>query len=106
MGHVVMLLCTYRVTITDLQGTPHTVEVAASSVFEAVAFGLKAIEGDNWRTNGFIPVKVRVLDVPAEYEVKLRDFTKWLDRRGNSPRGVIDRKRIREILGLSKSAWL
>jgi hypothetical protein len=95
-----------RVTITDVQGRPHAIEVAASSVFEAVALGLKAMEGDKWRADGFTPVRVRVLDAPADYEVKLKDFTKWLDRTGKSPRGVIDRKSIRAILGLSKSAWL
>ena len=101
-----MPLRSCRVTITDVQGRIHAIEVVASTVFEAVALGLKAIEGDKWRADGFTPVKVRVSDVPADYEVKLKDFTKWLDRRGISPRGVIDRKRIRAILGLSKSASL
>jgi hypothetical protein len=97
---------TCRVTITDLLGKHHAIEVTASTVFEAVALGLKAMEDVKWITNGFTPVKVRVLDVPADYEVKLKNFTKWLDRRGNSPGNVIDRRAIRRILGLSKSASL
>jgi hypothetical protein len=47
-------------------------------------------------------VKVQVLDVRAEYEVKLKDFTTWLERRGNTPREVIDRKKIKAILGVLK----
>jgi hypothetical protein len=56
--------------------------------------------------DGFEPVKVRVTDIPVEHEVKLKDFTQWLERLGNSPKDVIDKKKIREILGLSKSATL
>jgi hypothetical protein len=32
----------------------------------------------------------------------LKDFTNWLDRRGNGPKEVMDRKRIRDILQLPK----
>jgi|SRR6476660_7142181 hypothetical protein len=98
-----------RVTITDREGIAHSVDVTASSLFEAVAMGLKAIRGNQWVTgipDGFAPVKVRVIDIPIEHEVKLKDFTQWLERRGNSPKDVTDRKKIREILGLSKPAAL
>jgi hypothetical protein len=36
----------------------------------------------------------------VEHEVKLMDFTKWLEKRGGSPREVSDRHRIRAILGM------
>jgi hypothetical protein len=49
------------------------------------------------------PVKVRVTDVPVEHEVKMKDFKEWIERRGNTPKDVMDRKKIREILGLPKS---
>jgi hypothetical protein len=91
-----------RVTITDLQCRAHTVDVNASTLFEAVALALKAVQGDKWAPDGFRPVKVQVVDVRAEYEVKLKDFTKWLERRGNTPREVIDRKGIKAILGVLK----
>jgi hypothetical protein len=35
-----------------------------------------------------------------EHEVKLMDFTKWVDRTGGSPREMSDRQRIRAILGM------
>jgi hypothetical protein len=98
-----------RVTITDREGIAHTVEVTASSLFEAVAMGMKAIRGNQWVAgvpDRFAPVKVRVIDIPVEHEVQLKDFTRWLERLGNSPKDVMDRKKIREILGLSKSAGL
>jgi hypothetical protein len=33
-------------------------------------------------------VKVSVADVRVEHEVKLRDFTTWLEKKGGSPREV------------------
>ncbi len=96
---------TCRVTVTDLEGVTHTVEVTASSLFEAVALGLTALRGNEWVMgipDGFAPVKVRVMDVAVDHEVKLRDFTKWLERRGNSPKEVTDRNKIREIMGLKR----
>jgi len=94
---------TCRVTIQDLDRVAHTVEVTASSLYEAVAQGLAAIRGNQW-VSGFSEghgvVRVSVSDVRVEHEVKLADFTKWLESKGHSPREVVHRKRIREILGM------
>jgi hypothetical protein len=92
-----------RVTITDMEGIAHTVEVTAASLYEAVALGLAAIRGHDWVTGipeGLNPVKVRVTNIPVEHEVKMNDFRRWLDRHG-SPREVTERNKIKEILGLS-----
>jgi hypothetical protein len=43
-------------------------------------------------------VKESVASVPAEHEVRMMDFTNWLERKGNSPRE--DRQRIPTILGI------
>lgn len=94
---------TCRVTIQDLDRVSHTVEVTASSLYEAVAQGLAAIRGNEW-VSGFAEgngvVKVSVADVRVEHEVKLGDFTKWLETKGRSPRDVMQRQKIREILGM------
>ena len=89
-----------------MEGVSHTVEVIAETLYEAVALGMAAIRTDDWVTGiaqGLNPVKVRVTNVPVEHEVKIMDFTKWLDRNGGSPREITDRKRIRSILGMEKS---
>jgi hypothetical protein len=52
---------------------------------------------------GLNVVKVSVVDIRVEHEVKLMDFTKWLERAGGSPREVSDRQRIRSILGIPVS---
>ena len=53
-------------------------------LYEAVAKGLAAIRGHEWVAGivqGLNVVKVSVADVRVEYEVKLMDFTKWLEGR-------------------------
>jgi hypothetical protein len=65
---------------------------------------MAAIRTDEWVNGiaqGLNPVKVRVTNVAVEHEVRLMDFTKWLDRSGGSPREMTDRKRIRSILGVA-----
>jgi hypothetical protein len=89
-----------------MEGVTHTVEVTAETLYEAVALGMAAIRTDEWVTGiaqGLNPVKVRVTNVAVEHEVRLMDFTQWLDRTGGSPREMSDRKRIRSILGMEKS---
>jgi len=61
-----------RVTITDIEGGGHVVEVKASSLFEAVAQAIRLKVG-SVATDGFRPIKVLVYEPKAEYEVKLKD---------------------------------
>jgi hypothetical protein len=95
-----------KVTIEGMNGVKHTVDVTAGSLYEAVALGMAAIRTDEWVNgiaHGLNSVKVRVMNVPVEHEVKLMDFTKWLDRTSGSPGEMTERKRIRSILGMDKS---
>jgi hypothetical protein len=95
-----------KVTIEDMDGVRHTVDVTAETLYEAVALGMAAIRIDDWVSGiaqGLNPVKVRVTNVAVEHEVRLMDFTKWLDRANGSPREMVERKRIRSILGMEKS---
>jgi hypothetical protein len=95
-----------RVTIQDMDGISHTVEVTAATLYEAVAQGLAAIRRNDWVAGiaqGLNVVKVSVADVRVDHEVKLVDFTKWVDRTGGSPREMSDRQRIRSILGMPVS---
>jgi hypothetical protein len=92
-----------RVTIEDVDSVSHTVEVTAATLYEAVALGLAAIRRHDWVAGiaqGLNVVKVSVADVRVEHEVKLMDFTGWLDKTGGSPREVSDRHKIRSILGM------
>jgi hypothetical protein len=73
------------VTIDDMDGVSHTVEVTAATLYEAVALGLTSIRGNEWVAGiaeGQNRVRVSVGDVRVEHQVKLMNFTKWLDRTG------------------------
>lgn len=92
-----------QVTIQDMDGVSHTVEVTATTLYDAVAQGLAAIQGQEWAAGiaqGLNVVKVSVAHVRVEHEVKLIDFKKWLERTSGSPREMSDRHRIRAILGI------
>jgi hypothetical protein len=92
-----------RVTISDMEGVAHTVEVTAATLFEAIALGLKQLQGNEWVAGIGRPmdtVTVSVKSVPIEHTVRIGEFTKWLERHGTSPAEVMKRRRIREILGL------
>lgn len=95
-----MAIRSCRVTIRDIEGVAHTVEVTAATLYEAVAQGLAALRGDDWAsetTQGQV-VRVAVSDVRIEHEVRLSEFTKWVQRSNGSPREVFDRNKIRAIL--------
>jgi hypothetical protein len=91
------------VTIEDMDGVSHTVEVTTATLYEAVAQGLSFVRRGDWVAGiaqGLNVVKVSVADVRVEHEVKLMDFTKWLERSGGSPREVSYRHKIKAILGM------
>jgi len=93
-----------RVTICDLAGVAHSVQVSAATLYEAVALGLAEIRKHSWVDGipeGLNVVTVEVHDTPIEHAVRLADFLKWLERGGGSPREITDRNRVRAILGLT-----
>jgi hypothetical protein len=96
---------TCRVTVTDPEKVSHTVEVTATTLYEAVALGLTTLRGNDWVAGipeGLAAVRVSVISTPIEHVVKMRDFTNWVTREGGSPKEVSSRGRIRAILGLPR----
>jgi hypothetical protein len=45
---LLMAVKSCRVTVTDMEGISHTVQVTAATLFEAVALGLVAVRGHEW----------------------------------------------------------
>jgi hypothetical protein len=93
-----------RVTIRDIEGVDHTIQVTASTLYEAVALGLASVRGEEWVggiAQGVNTVKVAVTNVPIEHSVKIDDFNKWVTRDGGPPKERFSRARVREILGIT-----
>jgi hypothetical protein len=73
---------TCRVTITDLDGVSHTVEVTATTLYEAVALGLVALRDSEWIAGipeGLAAVRVSVTSIPIEHSVEMQDFKNWVE---------------------------
>ena len=62
-----------------------------------------AFRGDDWVAGFGLRagvVKVSVAESRVEHQVIVRDFMSWLERPGKSPREIIERQKIRGILGM------
>lgn len=91
-----------RVTLKDLDGVQHTVEVTAETLYEAVALGLVAVRGNDWVmgiAQGMNTIHVSVVDIPIVHSVRIQDFNAWLERTTGAPREISKRSRIKTILG-------
>jgi len=99
-----MRLC--RVTVCDMEGVEHRLEVTASTLYEAVALALVAIREQDWAGEiaaGLNTVEVSVITLPVLHTVRMQDFNNWLSRKGGTPNDISQRTHIREILGLGRS---
>jgi len=86
-----------------MEGVAHTVEVTATTLYEAVALGLKQLRANEWveeLAGARNIVTVSVKSVQIEHTVQIGEFRKWLERKGGSPAEVTRKRKIREILGL------
>ena len=99
-----------RVTVWDMEGVKHSVDVTASTLHEAVALGPVAIHEHDWAgviAAGLNTVDVSVTTVPVMmHSVRMQDFNKWLRRKGGAPNDISQRNHIRQILGLGRSLLL
>ena len=101
---VAMSLRCCRVTVCDMDGVKHSVEVTASTLYEAVALGLAEIREQDWAgeiAEGLNTVEVSVTTVPVTHSVRIQDFKKWIGRKGGTPYDISQRKHILQILGLT-----
>jgi alpha-D-ribose 1-methylphosphonate 5-triphosphate synthase subunit PhnG len=76
-----------QVAVTDIEGVTHVADVMASSLYEAVALGLRAIRGSAFA--GGLPaylkeVSVAVASVRVEHKVQTTRFNEWLAKSGGS----------------------
>src|SRR3984885_13311916 len=92
-----------RVTISDMEGVAHSVEVTAATLYEAVALGLRELQGNKWVegiAKGLNTVRVSVKNVQVEHTVPIGEFTKWMERGGGPPAERTRKRKVREILVL------
>ena len=77
-----MVLKTCKVSCFDLKKVKHTVEVSASSIYEAVAQALRIFRDNEWVEDigrGQTRVTVKVKHPEIEHTVRVQDFGRWLE---------------------------
>jgi hypothetical protein len=89
-----------KVSFVDRRGVCHAVDVRAATVYEAVCrasaiFKHSAVEDPTWAAEFVVEIR----EEPKLYRVKTEEMKKWLARNGRSPRELMEKKRLREMLG-------
>jgi hypothetical protein len=93
---------TCTVSLTDVRGSRHTVEVMADSLFEAAVYGLKVL-----RENGWVPDKpgpatrldIQVKEPAVTHQVTVLQIHRWLDGASISPNEMVRKQKLKAILG-------
>jgi hypothetical protein len=91
------------VSWTDPQGVERKVEVAAATLFEAVARGLGVFRAAGWVddiANHVTEVSVTVRQPDVVHRVRMRNFAQWVQRSGRSPAETVRIGEMRRLLGL------
>ncbi|MCU1272898.1 MAG: hypothetical protein JWO48_329 [Bryobacterales bacterium] len=90
------------VSFTDSGGIRHSVEVAAESLYEAAALGVREFRRHPW-TDGMEPGAMTRLEVNIKapmttHEVSIRLLEKWMGSTPKSPSDSILKLRVRALL--------
>lgn len=93
---------TCTVTFRDLEGTSHSVEVVAETLYEAAGLALQA-----FRQARFIDpdpgsatrLEVEVRSPAVRHTVTVNQLRKWATSGSSDPRDGIRKKRLAEVLG-------
>ena len=96
-----MPLRTCIVSCRDLNGTEHSIEVVAESLYHAVAQGLRAFRENDWVGDighGQTTISVLIKNPEVEHKVRMLDFDRWLASGSRSPAEMNLKQRVRELL--------
>ena len=92
------------VVVDDLNGTAHSLDVTAETLYEAVAQALAAVRGHQWVGDigkGLTTVTVKVRNPEVTHIVKIQDFENWLSRGPKSPADAAVKSRLRRMLSMN-----
>ena len=90
------------VTFTDLHGIEHRSECSAASLFEAVAVAMRTFREEEWSAPAVWEIgyfDVSVMAPAVSHRVLLKSFHNFMERSNGSPREVVLRQRLKQILG-------
>ena len=90
------------VSFVDSTGIRHSIEVAAESLYEAAALGVREFRRHPW-TDGMEPgamtnLAVSVKSPAVTHEVTIRQLERWAAATAKSPHEVLLKSRVRVLL--------
>ena len=89
---------TCRVTVNGLDGISHSVEVQASSLFEAASVPLTAFrQQPGWATEALTPnarFRVEVQHLPTVHDVPLKAIEQWRRSPTTSPKDYVMKRKV------------
>ena len=100
-------LRTCRVTLKDVDGLIHHVEVQASTLFEAGAAAVAAFRQQGWAADALTPNAVLHIEVqlpPITHDVPLKAIERWLRTPSVSPKEEVVKRALRPAVQMSKSS--
>ena len=90
------------VSFLDSGGIRHSVEVAAESLCEAAAFGVREFRQHCWidamEPDTATPLTINVKAPSTTHEVSIRQLERWVGSSAKSPKDTILRMRVPELL--------
>ena len=91
---------TCTVTLTDVRGVKHSVDVTAESVFEAAAVALAALRHSQWLDT---PARASRLEVAVQppvvrHIVTVEQVERWLQSATSSPHEKVRKERMKQML--------
>src|ERR1700739_4456180 len=90
-----------RVSYCDPNGVENTVEVTATSPYDAVAQGLRVFRDNDWInevSRGQTTISVAVTHPEVQHKVRVQDFERWLESQGRTPAEMSLKARPQELL--------
>jgi hypothetical protein len=91
-------LRTCRVTIKDVEGVAHHVEVQASTLFEAGAAAVAAFRQQGWASDALTSNAILHIEVqlpPISHDVPLKAIERWLRTPSVSPKEEVAKRAAR-----------
>ena len=92
---------TCTVTLTDVRGARHSVEVLAESLFEAAVLGLKLLREDGWvdKPGPATRLEVQAKTPAVRHEVTVQQIQRWLDGASISPNEMVRKAKLKAMIG-------
>lgn len=95
-----MAVQTCSVTVTDISGIRHTVEVSAESLFEAAAQAIAIFRKAPWmdEVGPATRLEVEVRNPSVRHAVTVMQIEKWVEAGRNAPAETVRRKKVADLL--------